>query len=139
MNREVSFFQAHQAVVTFSEAVRRKMSRLKRNNFFYGIAKSFYSFDLCSALYMIIKSMVDPCSKLIRVKSRLDPSETLSLRQEGEGTLRHQHQSCQMLMHIDLTNRLSGRRANITKCERRSVLSRLLPLNSDIRQHNNTF
>ena len=31
MNREVSFFQAHQAVVTFSEAVRRKMSRLKRN------------------------------------------------------------------------------------------------------------
>ena len=31
MNREVSFFQAHQAVVTFSEAVQRKMSRLKRN------------------------------------------------------------------------------------------------------------
>ena len=31
MNREVSFFQAHQAVVTFSEAVRRKMSRLMRN------------------------------------------------------------------------------------------------------------
>ena len=30
--REVSFFQAHQAVVTFSEAVRRKMSRLIRNN-----------------------------------------------------------------------------------------------------------
>jgi len=29
--REVSFFQAHQAVVTFSEAFRRKMPRLKRN------------------------------------------------------------------------------------------------------------
>ena len=37
-----------------------------------------------------------------------------------------------MLMQIDLTNRLSGRGANITKCERRSVLSCLLPLNSDI-------
>jgi len=30
--REVSFFQAHQAVVTFSEAIRRKMSRLMRNS-----------------------------------------------------------------------------------------------------------
>jgi hypothetical protein len=27
----VSFFQAHQAVVTFSKAIRRKMSRLMRN------------------------------------------------------------------------------------------------------------
>jgi len=49
------FFQADQAVVTFIEAIRRKMSRLMRNNFFYGITKSFYSFDLSSALYMIIK------------------------------------------------------------------------------------
>ena len=35
-------------------------------------------------------------------------------------------------MQLDLTNRLSGRRANISECDKWSVLLRPLPLNSDI-------
>jgi hypothetical protein len=48
MNREVSRSDPKENVT------------LDAQYFFYGIAKSFYSLDLCSALYMIIKSAFDP-------------------------------------------------------------------------------